>query len=294
MSATSVLVLGARGQLGVDLMAAFGGAARGADRPEADVTDEAGIRRFLATHRPQLIINCAAWTNVEQAEQDTAKTFEVNAVGALNVARAATEVGANLIYISTDYVFGADADRRCPYVESDCPGPINVYGASKLAGEQLTRAASSHSLVVRTSGLYGHGAPTCRRGNFVETILRMAHSGKPLRVVADQQTTPTSTRALASAIAKMASSPLTGVVHLASRDSCSWHEFATAIVELAGLPVDVSPIPAAEYPARARRPAFSVLATERGDLPDSPPMPPWRDMLTEYLQSRGEVDESVA
>lgn len=294
MSARSVLVLGARGQLGVDLMSALGGAALGADRPEADITDEAEIREFIAAQNPEIVINCAAWTNVELAETDANKTFEVNAVGALNVARAAAASGARLIYISTDYVFGADARRRQPYLEDDRSGPINVYGASKRAGEQLTQMACPRTLIIRTSGLYGHAGALGHRGNFVEKVLQLARTQQRLRVVADQRTTPTSTEALAGAIATLLSLPLCGILHLAARDDCSWYEFARAIVEHERLDAEVTAITAAEYPTRARRPTYSVLESARTDLPERPLLPTWRDMLERYLATRvSDTDSAV-
>jgi len=286
MSPRSVLVLGARGQLGVDLMAALAAAAVGADRPEAEITDADAIRAFVRTKRPEVVINCAAWTNVEQAEADATRTFEVNAAGALNVARAAAAADARLIYISTDYVFGADAQRRRPYVECDCPGPINVYGASKLAGEQLTLTACPQSLIIRTSGLYGHAGALGKRGNFVEKVLQRARTEKRLRVVSDQHTTPTSTAALAAAIAGLLPLRLRGLLHLASRDACSWHEFAQAIVARQRIDAEVIPIRAADYPTRARRPAFSVLESARDDLPERPLLSTWREMLERYLATR--------
>lgn len=282
------LIIGVLGQLGSDLTPALAdlGEVSGVDLPELDITDRDAVARCLAAHRPDVVLNCAAWTNVEEAEDHADEALRVNALGALNVARVAAASGARLVYISTDYVFGDEPGRLLPYLESDRPAPLNVYGATKLAGEHLTLAACPQALVVRTAGLYGHAGARGKGGNFVETMLRLASGGKPIRVVADQRITPTSTQALSRALAGVLRQRVGGVLHLAARDVCSWYEFAAAIFEHQGLKVDLTPIRAAEYPTRARRSSFSALASTRLEMLGLPPMPTWREMLVEYLERR--------
>lgn len=278
-----IVILGARGQLGVDLFDVFGRDCAGFDLPELDVSDAAQTQAAIAGASPRVVVNCAAWTNVEEAEDHAADAFRVNAIGALNVARAAAAVGARVIYISTDYVFGAEGRAARPFVEDDRPGPLNIYGASKLAGEHATLAYCPGSTVLRTASLYGHAGARGKGGNFVETMLRLAAGGKPIRVVADQVMTPTSSLACARAVRELIEHPLAGVVHRASADSCSWFQFAQAIFEHEGLRVDLTPIPAAEYPTKARRAPDSSLGTTR---PGPAPAPTWRAMLSEYLVIR--------
>jgi dTDP-4-dehydrorhamnose reductase len=289
MSLMRTLIVGALGQLGSDLAPALAGLGEvvGVDLPEFDIAERDSVARGLTAHRPDVVVNCAAWTNVEEAEDHADAALRVNALGALHVARAAAEHGARLVYISTDYVFGEAAGRLLPYVESDRPAPLNVYGATKLAGEHLTLAACPQALVVRTASLYGHAGARGKGGNFVETMLRLAVTGKPVRVVADQRMTPTSTTALSRALATALAQRVSGVLHLAARDACSWYEFAAAIFEHQGLKVDLTPIRAVEYPARARRASFSALGSERLEALGLPAMPTWREMLSEYLEGRG-------
>ena len=203
------------------------------------------------------------------------------------VARQTARVRASVIYISTDYVFGGDQLRSTSWTEKDLPAPLNVYGASKLAGEALTRAYNPHSFVVRTSGLYGHSGALGKGGNFVESMLRMVRENRPVRVVNDQRVSPTTTQALAARTLQLCASTAYGLYHVAAVDSCTWYEFAEAIFQHEGLTAGLTPITSLEYGARARRSACSALATERCALAGIPLCPPWRVMLHEYLESRG-------
>jgi len=281
-----VLVIGWQGQLGADLRRCFPAGTLGVDYPECDVRDQRQVEATVAGARPQWVINCAAQTNVDGCEHDPHAAFAVNAVGAWHVARAAARWGARVIYISTDYVFGARPTRDGAFSEDDCPAPLNVYGASKLAGEHLTLACSARNLVVRTSGLYGHAGARGKGGNFVETMLRLAATGQPIRVVNDQRLSPTSTVALATRLAALLSCPTGGIVHVAAPDACSWFEFASEIFAYAQLAVDISAVPSSHYPTIATRPALSALTSRRlADL-GIPACPPWRQMLHEYLRTR--------
>lgn len=283
-----ITLIGGNGQLGTDLRRRLGGEVISLDVPAIDVCDEGSVESALAGTRPEIVINCAAMTDVDGCEDEVAAAFHINAQGALHVAKQAERHGAAVVFISTDYVFGAEGRRKSPYRESDVPGPVNVYGASKLAGEHLTQSYCQRHLVVRTCGLYGLAGARGKGGNFVESILRRAQEGGPLRVVCDQRLTPTSTWALAGKIAGLIDAGATGLYHVAALNSCTWHEFAEAIVGMAGMDVRVEAIPTSAYPCRARRPEMSALMSERLGESEVGPCETWRELLQEYLASRGE------
>jgi dTDP-4-dehydrorhamnose reductase len=277
-----LLVLGANGQLGSDLARLAGEGPwvlRAATRDDADVTDAGAVATLVASVRPDVVMNTTAWTDLPGCERDPGRAFAVNAIGALNVARAAAEHDATLLHVSTDYVF--DGAKNAPYVEGDPRRALNVYGASKLAGEDLVRQAHPAAAIVRVAGLYGVAGASGKGGNFVETMLRLAREGRPLKVIADQVTCPTNTEDVARALLALAASPPRGEVHLAPGDACSWHDFARAIFELCGLEPALEPTTAAAYGGPVVRPAFSALASNH-----HAPLPPWRDGLARYLAAK--------
>lgn len=278
-----IAILGANGQLGSDLMRLLPGERIPLCQPHFEIRDAEQVRRVISDASPEVVVNCVAATNVDECESDPVEAFAVNALGALHAARAAAAVKARLVYISTDYVFGGDPARRTPYFETDLPGPVNVYGTGKLAGEALSAAYSPNCLIVRTSGLYGRAGARGKGGNFVETMLRLARGDAPLRVVADQTLSPTSTPALARALAGLIERGATGIVHAAAADACSWHEFAVAIMELSGTGREVAAISTAEFPRPARRPAYCALDSRRRDEFGAVLPPGWRTMLEQYL-----------
>lgn len=280
------LLIGGAGQLGHDLRRLAPDAFVSLDLPELDITSADQVAAAMQTHRPGVVINCAAQTNVDGCETAPADAFAINALGAWHVARSAAEVGARVIYISTDYVYGAAGKMLLSYAESDPPGPVNVYGASKLAGEHLTLAYNPRSLVVRTCGLYGHAGARGKGGNFVETMLRLAGEGRSVRVVNDQILAPTSTVECAHKLLELAEHDVAGVVHIAATDSCSWYEFAREIFARLPHDVDLAPIPSSEYPTPARRPEYSALRSERLAPLGIAPCRTWRTMLHEYLETR--------
>jgi dTDP-4-dehydrorhamnose reductase len=255
--------------LGQDVMRAAGGDAVGYTHAELDVTDAVAVREALAD--AELVINCAAYTDVDGAEADPATAMEVNARGARNVAEAA----ARVIYVSTDYVF--DGSKSGPYLESDHTNPLSAYGRSKLEGERATLTSGPHNLIVRTSWLFGSGGP-----NFVATMLRLGAERDAVRVVDDQVGCPTFTGHLADALLALAEGGQHGFLHVAGRGSCSWFEFARTIFERAGTGVDVQPCTTEEFPRPAPRPANSVLASERG----APELPAWQEGLDAYMAVR--------
>jgi dTDP-4-dehydrorhamnose reductase len=273
------VLLGANGQLGRDLARRLRGEVLVPPREQADLTRPQGLVEALEAARPDVVVNCAAYNHVDRAESEPEAAFAVNTWGVRELARWCGQRDARLVHFSTDHVFGLDAGRTRPYRESDGPGPVGVYGLSKLAGEYLVRSLCRH-LVVRTCGLYGLHGSGGKGTNFVETMLCLAAERRPLRVVADQLCTPTSTADLAEAVVPLVAGEATGLLHCTNAGSCSWHEFACTIFRLAGVDVTPAAIPTSEYPCAARRPAYSVL---EGQLP---PLRPWQEALADYLQQR--------
>ena len=287
-----ILIVGAGGQLGRDLARAFRDQAPVAlARGDLDVTDAALVARTLGRIAPATVLNAAAYNRVDDAERDPAPAFAVNAVGAHHLARAAADVGARLVHVSTDYVFGAAGDG--PFTEHAPPAPLNAYGVSKLAGEHLVRAASPRHLVVRTCGLYGVAGSRGKGGNFVETMLQLGGEGKPIVVVDDQVVAPTYTVDLADGIRRLlAVDPPGGVYHLTSAGACSWFEFARAIFASAGLRPDLASTTTSTRAAPARRPANSVLRDTRLAALGLTPLRPWPEALRAYLVERGITRET--
>jgi dTDP-4-dehydrorhamnose reductase len=288
-----ILLIGAGGQLGSDLQKALPAASLiPLKRADLDVTDPAAVDRALASHAPAWVINTAAFHRVDDIEKDehgeAQRAFAVNAVAAWRLGTACARRGARLLHLSTDYVFGGGPPG--PYSEAALPAPLSVYGASKLAGEHLIRQASPRHVVVRSSGLYGVAGSAGKGGNFVETMLRVAGEGKPLRVVEDQVSTPTYTLDLAEAIARLvAADPPGGVYHLTSAGECSWFEFARRIFTLCSRAAQLSPTTSAEYKAPAARPPHSVLRNTRAAALGLSPLRPWPEALEAYLRAKGHL-----
>jgi dTDP-4-dehydrorhamnose reductase len=280
------VVLGSAGQLGRDLCPRLAGEVVALTRADVDLTHPDGLRATLENHRPDIVINCAAYNLVDRAESEPAAAFEVNAWGVRQLAIACRDLGCTLVHFSTDYVFGLDAARRRPYQESDAPGPVGVYGLSKLAGEYLVRALCPRHFVVRTCGLYGVWGSGGKGGNFVESMLRRAAEGKPLRVVADQICTPSYTVDVATALAALAQTDRFGLYHLINAGSCTWHEFAMTIFEQAGLRANLTPITSQEWGAPAQRPGYSVMANSAYEGLSLNPPRPWQEALIAYLVER--------
>ena len=277
-----ILITGAGGMLGHDVQRACEAAGHepvALTRSSLDITDPAAVAAAVAAAAPDVVVNCAAWTDVDGAESASDEALAVNGTGAGHVAAAAHAAGAWTIHVSSDYVF--DGAKSEPYLESDPVAPVSSYGRSKLAGERAVAAvAPDRHTVVRSSWLFGaHGK--C----FPKTILRLADERDELTVVADQVGCPTFTGHLAAALVELAEAPREGILHMAAAGSCSWCEFAAAIVAAAGARCLVRPIGTAEYPTPARRPAYSVLASER----DAPRLPAWDAGLSAFLSELAAV-----
>ncbi len=281
-----VAVLGAGGQLGHDLCRRWPGEITALERSQADLTHPETLQAVLSALRPQVVVNCAAYNLVDRAESEPAAAFAVNAWGVRNLALVCRNLDCTLVHFSTDYVFGLEEGRHTPWTENDAPGPVNVYGLGKLTGEFLIRALLRRHFIIRTCGLYGVWGTGGKGSNFVETMLRLAKQGQPLRVVADQCCTPTYTVDLAEAVAALVATEHFGLYHLTNAESCSWQEFAQAIVSQAGLAVTVQPITSQEFGALARRPQYSVLANNRYLEQGFGPLRPWPEALAAYFQER--------
>jgi len=278
------LIFGGSGMLGRAVTAEArrrGWPALALSRGQADVVDRERLLYWAAAFRPELVVNCAAFTKVDLCESERARAFAVNAEGAGNAAAAAAAAGARLLQVSTDYVFAGRGDA--PYREDAPTAPLSVYGASKLAGERQA-LAYPRTLVVRTSWLFGPGGP-----NFVATIQGLVAAGRtPLRVVDDQRGCPTYTPYLARALADLATRELAGVVHYRNREPVTWYAFARAIVRLSGgqPPAEVLPVSTAEFPRPAPRPAYSVLDVARFEAAVGRRVEPWEAGLCHYLDSQ--------
>ncbi len=274
-----LLVAGAAGMLGRDLLLAAGNAGHdvvGFGRAELDVTDAEQTARRIDLERPDVVINSAAWTDVDGAESAEADAFAVNGTGAGNVAAAAAAAGAMVVYVSTDYVF--DGAKGEPYVESDQPAPLSAYGRTKLAGEEATATANRRHFVVRSAGLFGVGG-----NNFVETMLRLAQSQSEVLVVRDQVGSPTYTWHLAYGIVRLIEGLEFGIHHMAAAGQCSWYEFAREVFEQAKVDCKVLSVSTEEFGRPAARPPFSALTSQRQHAIR---LPSWQDGLAGYLAQR--------
>lgn len=285
------IVLGSAGQLGRDLVPMLPGAATGGvvplTREHADLAKPGQVHEFLLHERPQLVVNCAAYNLVDKAESEPEAAFAVNTWAVRELALACRAVDARLVHISTDYVFGLDAIRRTPWTEDDAPGPVSIYGLSKLNGEYLVRSIVPRHLVVRTCGLYGVWGSGGKGGNFVETMLKLAAAGKAPRVVNDQFCTPSYTKDVAQMIVELIANPsANGLYHATNAEPATWYELAAEAYRLSGLTVDLTPIPTSERSDPARRPPYSVLSTAKLVAAGVSPPRPWRAALAAYLTER--------
>jgi dTDP-4-dehydrorhamnose reductase len=275
-----LLVTGGAGMLGravTEAATRLGHEVTSLSRAELDITDADRVRRAIGAARARAVVNCAAWTDVDGAEEHEREATATNGAGAGNVARAAEETGSRIVHVSTDYVF--DGSKTTPWVESDAVGPIGAYGRSKLAGEQEVVAAGPGHAIVRTAWLFGAFGR-----NFVDTMLELGRERDEVSVVTDQVGNPTWTVHLAEALVELAERDGdVGVFHAAAAGSCSWYELAVEVFDRAGASCRVRPTTSDRFPRAARRPAYSVLGTERDEAPS---LPTWQEGVEGYLASR--------
>lgn len=293
---TRIALIGSNGQLGFDIarlwpasiLAQQGHELIALTHADLDITDLTMMRSVLHGVQPGFVINTAAFNLVDDGEAQPLEAFLVNGLAVKHLAETCRELGAVLVQLSTDYVF--DGEKRTPYLESDAPSPISAYGVSKASGEHFLRYVLPDAhVLVRSSGLYGVAGASGKGGNFVETMLRLAGQGQPLRVVNDQVCCPTYTLDLAEALLNVVGKAGRGTFHVTNAGSCTWFEFAAEIFSLLGMKPDLRPITSGEYAAPARRPAYSVLANERISALGVPQPRPWREALADYLRLKGRL-----
>ena len=287
-----IAIIGSMGQLGTDLVDVLAQAGSyevlRLSHREVECTDPVSVEKALKTgRRPDVVVNCAAFVRVDEAENRAEEALRVNSVGALHVARLCAEIEALCVYISTDYVF--DGGKNAPYTESDAPRPLNIYGVSKLAGEYFVQQACPRWLVVRMASLFGRAGSSGKGGNFVETILAKAKAGECLKLVDDIRMSPTYTRDAARALEKLLREKALGLFHLANGGSCTWYEFASKALELAGMGNRIEPISSSDYPMKARRPKDSSLESTKLSPFLKEHLRPWQEALKAYLAEKGHL-----
>lgn len=275
-----LLVTGVKGQLGYDVckvLSARGIEHRGVDIEDFDITNVQATHDYIAAYRPDGVIHCSAWTAVDRAEDELEKVRAVNAEGSRNIASVCKEIGAKLVYISTDYVFPGTGERF--YEPDDPTGPLGAYGVTKLEGEQAVQALLERYFIVRVSWVFGKNG-----NNFVRTMLRLAETKSELNVVCDQIGSPTYTADLAPLLCDMVVTDKYGIYHATNEGICSWAEFAEEIFRLAGKDVKVNPVPTSEYPTRAARPLNSRMSKAKLEEMGFSRLPDWHDALARYLR----------
>lgn len=280
-----ILVTGAKGLLGTDLvplLQADGHEVLATDIEELDITETDRVMAFVAQTKPDIVINCAAYTQVDKAEEEKEKAFAVNWLGVQNLALACSGQNIGIIHFSTDYVF--DGEKEGPYTPFDFPQPLNTYGWSKWLGEECLRRICSRFFLIRTSWLYGRGGV-----NFVDTILGKARAQSEIKVVCDQRGSPTWSVNLARFVAHLIGQEKYGLYHVTDKTEggISWFDLAQEIINLAGLSTKIIPITSEEFPRLARRPKNSVLDLSWTELAFNYRFPDWRESLRNYLERQG-------
>jgi len=279
----NVLVTGAGGQLGTDVVTELTNRNvehTGIDIDDLDITDTAATRSYLTQHRPKSVIHCAAYTAVDQAEDEPELCDKVNINGTANIAKACRDIDAEMIYISTDYVF--DGSGSAPYETGSPTGPISAYGKSKLAGEEAVLSFLEKNYIVRTSWVYGING-----NNFVKAIISKAITELELRVVNDQFGSPTYTPDLAVLLCDMALSGRYGIYHATNEGFCTWYDFAEEILRQCGSTIRINPVPSTAYPVKAKRPMYSALSKKSLDLAGFNRLPQWQDALARFITAGG-------
>ena len=284
-----LLVLGNAGQLGQELVTEFtsrGYYVTGMDRDVVDLANRFQVEEVIGALDPSVVINAAAYNQVDVAEREPQAAFGVNALAVRNIALACRQVDASLVHYSTDYVFDGTAGRA--YTEQDTPRPVGAYGVSKLAGEHFAHAYLDNPLIIRTSGVFGPGGLATARGNFVELMLRLASSRQPIRVIEDHYASPTYAPWLAARTADMVDRGLDGLFHIGGGTPIAWFEYARLIFKAAGLSPELHATNEREYRSEARRPRFSALSNAKMESAGLAPMPPLEEALADYFKRRKE------
>ena len=285
-----IVIFGGGGQLGIELCREFQRRqwiVQPFDRQALDVTDAHRVEEAVAQADPSVVVNAAAYNQVDIAETEPLAAYQANALAVRNLAMACRQTDAQLVHYSTDYVF--DGRKGSPYVENDTPHPLGAYAVSKLAGELYAQAYLENPLVIRTSGVFGPGGMFTPRGNFIELMLRLAKGSNPIRVVQDHVASPTYAPAIASRTADLVESRIGGLFHMGGGEAISWYDYARLIFELAELSPSLEPTDERQYRTAARRPKFSALSNSKMESKGIAPMPSLRQAVQEYLESRKHV-----
>jgi dTDP-4-dehydrorhamnose reductase len=281
-----IALFGAHGQLGTGLGSCLTGEIIPLGSDAADVSNGAQVAAVLDDAAPDFVINASAYNFVDKAEDEPERAYGVNALGPRNLALWCSRHDRPLVHVSTDYVFGLDSARQKPLRETDLPGPLGAYAVSKRAGEAFVQCHAPRHFVLRTCGLYG-AARSAGKGNFIKTMLRLGAERGTVSVVDDQWCTPTSALDLARAIARLIQTDHYGLYHATNSGATTWRRLAAEVFRQAGMTVEIRPITTAEYPTKARRPAYSVLDSSKLAGVIGGPLPPWEQAVAEYLQQRG-------
>lgn len=288
-----IAIIGAKGQLGSDLVNVFSEKNEYTVFPlthnDIEITKKDSIKKCLDGVSPHILINTAAYVRVNDAETNQIEAFMTNAVSNQLLSLYCEERKIKLIYISTDYVFGLDKERITPYTENDKPGPVNTYGITKLAGEYYIQELCSNFLIVRSSGIFGIQESSGKKGNFIETMVRLAKNSSSIQVVDDQQTSPTYSLDLAKQIILLIDKGKRGIYHVTSKGNCSWYKFAKTIFEITKIPANLKPVLSLTFKASAKRPHYSVLENQRLEKDALNIMQPWEEGLRDYLKEKNYI-----
>lgn len=275
-----ILVTGCSGQLGYDVVRRLKGLkidCLGASRKDFDLTNELDTKNFIKNYKPDAVVHCAAYTAVDKAEDERDICYRTNVLGTRYIAQACKDIDAKILYISTDYVFDGKGDK--PFEITDIPNPINYYGKTKYEGELEVQKYVDKAFIVRISWVFGENG-----NNFVKTMLRLSRERRELSVVSDQIGSPTYTFDLAKLISDMITTEKYGIYHATNEGYCSWHEFASAIFDMADINIKLNPIRTEDYPTKALRPKNSRLSKKSLDLNGFQRLPHWKNALEEYIK----------
>ena len=286
-----VMITGANGLLGTALCRVFqNNEVIPLTHADIEITNLDSVKQALNNYQPGVVLNAAAFTNVDDCEADKDKAFQVNAIGARNLAVACQELNIKLVHFSTNYVFDGEADSHSiPFTEFDTPVPVNIYGKSKLAGEELVQQFCLKHFIVRTSGLFGIAGTSGKGINFLDTMIRLSKERDELNVVNDQFLSFTYTIDLAEKIAELINTEYYGIFHITNKGPCSWYEFAREILSLYGSKTPVNAITSDQYPQKAKRPKFSVLDNYHLRLLKIDELRPWQEALRDCMVDKGYI-----
>ncbi|HEX9510837.1 MAG TPA: dTDP-4-dehydrorhamnose reductase [Puia sp.] len=279
-----IAVIGANGQLGSDLMESFSGRHETLplNHTDIEIIDIDNVKTVLTAFKPDVVLNTSAYHNVPLCEQHAETAFAINGRGALNLAKVCTDINAKLVHYSTDYVF--DGNKKLPYTETDYCSPLNVYGVTKLTGENFVLSYASRPYVIRVSGIYGKVPCRAKGGNFVTTMIKLAKEKPEVKVVNDEILTPTSTSAIAGNTLRLIESEAYGLYHMTCEGQCSWYEFARAIWDILRLETPLLPASVKDFPITVKRPFYSVLENKNLNAIALNEMPDWKEALLKFLK----------